>query len=376
MGDDAGRDKTSRHGTLRPWEGQCPSLSGTANAIGALSAQAAGQLHPERRGRMSTIEYVSAFIGICLTAGTVGAEVLGYLIPRPIAGLLFGGGLVCIVLAVCLPVERYFEGYSLMSETIAPTSPHITLFSISMPDTPDVLGNYSEPFNEGLAAGKHSLVIEWGDSAVFFNIIGAPQGPLSLPFLKGASLSIDNVSGALKVSATIRSKIDNSLVADIIGNHLKAEQVNSETHAIYNTDDALEVVDEHQKVVLQVKLLPQRVQLQGEWWSKSQDGAMRGIRIGKYPYQCPQWYPDRFSSDTPCIFMQNLTLADDPDEPHIERMFQLGEPRKDLRAVDGPAPSQLQAETQTRDIALQHGLLILFPSHMIIEGSSGHVLAQ
>jgi hypothetical protein len=45
------------------------------------------------------------------------------------------------------------------------------------------------------------------------------------------------------------------------------------------TDDALEVLDNSSHVVLQIKLLPDRVQLQGEWW----DNQGNGLRMSKSP---------------------------------------------------------------------------------------------
>ena len=68
-------------------------------------------------------------------------------------------------------------------------------------------------------------------------------------------------------------------------------------------------------VVLQVRLLEDRVQLAGEWWWRKSDGNIVGQRIGRFWYRCPD-------GKDHCAFFQDLSPSSDPDQPRIEPIFE------------------------------------------------------
>jgi hypothetical protein len=75
------------------------------------------------------------------------------------------------------------------------------------------------------------------------------------------------------------------------------------------TDDALEVKNTGGRVVLQVRVLSDRIQLQGEWWSK--DGF--GVRFVKIPDPVTGAMGGGITK---------LSIAINPDEPHIDPIFE------------------------------------------------------
>jgi hypothetical protein len=78
------------------------------------------------------------------------------------------------------------------------------------------------------------------------------------------------------------------------------------------SDDALEVKSAGGRIVLQVRLLPDRIQVQVESWNPA---AGRGIRLGAQRDRQTAKYSGAGA------FVKILTLKSDPDEPRIEPLF-------------------------------------------------------
>ncbi len=99
-----------------------------------------------------------------------------------------------------------------------------------------------------------------------------PGHPLLFNTSGGNVLKIESEDGEMKVSTTLRDS-DGSVVAELINNEW---QVNHNGSFDRNyTKDALEVRDKSGDVVLQLKLVEDRVQLQGKFY----DGREGGLAI-------------------------------------------------------------------------------------------------
>ena len=146
--------------------------------------------------------------------------------------------------------------------------------------------------------------VEFGDSgAILFD---TPQDPdQTFAYLsQNQALEIDIIHGKSVVTTKVLDK-DGNLLAEVNRNVWRIPDP-SRIDGWNYTKDALEVIGPSDRVVLQVRLLPDRLQLQGEWWSESG----RGIRmVGD---------PDRIKGGEWVL----LSREGDPDEPHIRRLFQ------------------------------------------------------
>ena len=123
------------------------------------------------------------------------------------------------------------------------------------------------------AAQKIYPQLEFGNSGSILKFTGA-QG---IPLFKIAgdnNIIIEVENGILKVSTKIRDKKGN-IVAEIIQNEWKVNPHNSWDRNY--SKDALEVKDPSGDIVLQVKLVADRVQFQ----AKLYDSTGRGIAFGK-----------------------------------------------------------------------------------------------
>jgi hypothetical protein len=119
--------------------------------------------------------------------------------------------------------------------------------------------------------------IQIGDSETFIVYVGHPGTPL-FDFFDGSSLTIELIKGHVAVSTQIHDS-SGDLVAELIRNEWKVAHPPKTFDRNY-TDDALEVRNPQGRIILQIKALPDRIQLQGEWWNSS--GI--GIRIVKNPF--------------------------------------------------------------------------------------------
>jgi hypothetical protein len=75
---------------------------------------------------------------------------------------------------------------------------------------------------------------------------------------------IESIDGKLKVSTSITDE-NGRLIAELIQNEWKVAPPPGTWDRNY-TEDSLEVKDASGRVVLQVRALPDRIQLQGMWW--------------------------------------------------------------------------------------------------------------
>jgi len=144
---------------------------------------------------------------------------------------------------------------------------------------PDVIPAYS-----GVLAPRSTLLfspdggqitkIQIGQSRVF---IVDPNNPLAaqlFPALRTIQFRVENIDGVVKVSAHMLDR-EGHLIAELVRNEWKVAPPPRTWDRNY-TGDALEVRDDRGLVVLQVRELKDRVQLQGLWWIDM--GPPNGIR--------------------------------------------------------------------------------------------------
>jgi hypothetical protein len=145
--------------------------------------------------------------------------------------------------------------------------------------------------------------LEIGDSGTGFSWSG-PAGKPMLELVAGSHLIIESIGGRIKVSTQLRDK-RGDLVAELIRNDWKVSPLAWDRNY---SDDALEVRNSQGRVVLQVRVIPGKIQLQGEWW----DEHGNGTRLVK----CPDRQTGKMGG---CVVQ--LGLIDSPDQQIIP-MFQ------------------------------------------------------
>jgi hypothetical protein len=107
--------------------------------------------------------------------------------------------------------------------------------------------------------------LQFGTSGVMYGAKELGQDPLKtilFPALSERQFKIESIDGKIKVSTQIHDLNDNLLV-ELDRNEWK---VGPSAFDRNFTDDTLEVRDSSGAVVLQVKVLPGIIQLQGMWW--------------------------------------------------------------------------------------------------------------
>lgn len=185
------------------------------------------------------------------------------------------------------------------------------------------------PLNVGRLVAKKPILVwsrkaplrtmEFGDSNAMLTFAG-PAGESLFRFFDDSELTIEQQGSKLLVSTKIRDKSSKGLVAELFRNEWKVYPTAWDRNY---TNDALEVRNADGDVVLQIRLLPDRIQLQGEWWGP--DG--RGVRIAK----CTD---SKDGSIGGCLVV--MTPQYHPKEPVIQPIFEypselhLGEQRKRL----------------------------------------------
>ena len=191
---------------------------------------------------------------------------------------------------------------------------------------PDVVPAYS-----GILSPQSTLLfspdggkitkIQIGQSRVF---IVDPNNPLAAqlyPALRTAQFRVENIDGAIKVSAQMLDR-EGHLIAELARNEWKVAPSPRTWERNYS-DDALEVQDARGTVVLQVKVLTDRVQLQGLWWiDMGPPNGIRQLTVRETPPENPEGGA------------QFIISPQDASPPPIEPMFEypsdrhLGELRK------------------------------------------------
>jgi hypothetical protein len=130
-----------------------------------------------------------------------------------------------------------------------------------------------------LLSGKDHTVarqLEIGDSGSILTFVGPPDMPI-VNFFERDHLLVELVDSALKVSTSIRDK-DGNLIAEMIRIEWKVAPPPKTWNRNYTTD-ALEVRDATGNIVLQVRVLPDRIRLHGEWWRDKSTGV-RLVSLG------------------------------------------------------------------------------------------------
>ena len=116
--------------------------------------------------------------------------------------------------------------------------------------------------------------IELGDGGTIFLFAG-PQGQPLFKIFDDNSLTIVIDKDQVKISTLIRDKLG-SAVAELINNEWKVN-INNTFDRNYSKD-ALEVKDNAGNIVLQVKVLKDRIQFQGKFY----DNQGNGVALGKH----------------------------------------------------------------------------------------------
>jgi hypothetical protein len=126
---------------------------------------------------------------------------------------------------------------------------------------------FSKNKNPAVEIGDGGAVLVWGGA----------KGEAMLRFAEDSDLVIEMIRGKVYVSTQIKDATGNVLV-ELVRNKWRVAPSPATWDRNYSKN-ALEVKDPTGKIVLQVKTLPDRVQLQGEW--KNKNG--RAIRFVKSP---------------------------------------------------------------------------------------------
>jgi hypothetical protein len=116
-------------------------------------------------------------------------------------------------------------------------------------------------------------IIEIGDSGTKF-FWGGKEGSPMFNFY-GSDIIVEAIGNSTKITTQIKDD-NGDLVAEIIRNEWKVAPPPKTWDRNYS-NDVLEVINPKGKVVLQVRVLPDRIQLQGEW----RGDANHGIRLVK-----------------------------------------------------------------------------------------------
>jgi hypothetical protein len=142
---------------------------------------------------------------------------------------------------------------------------------------PDVVTTYSGVLNPRATlvfspeGGDTIHRIEIGQSGT---IIANPDKPIEfllLRCLRSAQFRVENVARKMKVSSQIYDR-EGRLIMELVRNEWKVAPPPLTWDRNY-TDDALEVRDDRGLVVLQVRALMDRIQIQGRWWIDTARGT-------------------------------------------------------------------------------------------------------
>ncbi len=136
--------------------------------------------------------------------------------------------------------------------------------------TPQDVGTLKPVGEVLLSGGKANRTMEFGDSGAKIMFGGPDGGPL-FRFFERSEILLESVGGRLMVSSQLFDD-DGKLAAELSRNDWKVAPPPKTWDRNY-TDNALEVKNAKGAVILQVKMLTDRIQLQGEWRSETGDGV-------------------------------------------------------------------------------------------------------
>jgi hypothetical protein len=149
------------------------------------------------------------------------------------------------------------------------------------------------------ASNAEISLLEIGSSGFIFQI-GDPEVRPITTHLEGSHLTIESEAG--KVFVSVRMRDSSGRVATLFRNDWSAPSSSSWDRNL--TDDALEVRNPDRRVMLRIRVMADRIQIEGEWWD--QDG--NGLRLGV----------DRQNGSA---FITRLSRQQNPDEPMITPIF-------------------------------------------------------
>jgi hypothetical protein len=141
------------------------------------------------------------------------------------------------------------------------------------PETAKYVGKLEPNTKLILSANDHVFPqLELGDGGAKFLYAG-PEGKPLFNIL-GDNLTIISHEGQVKISTVIRNK-NGVIVAELINNEWKVKSSNWDRNY---SKDALEVKDDTGDIILQVRVLEDRIQFQGKFY----DSQGNGVALGKY----------------------------------------------------------------------------------------------
>lgn len=155
--------------------------------------------------------------------------------------------------------------------------------------TPEAVPSFSgilKPQKSFLIMGKHKnpkRTMEIGSSGSAITFSGAASESL-MSFFNRYDLTIESIDGELKVSTKVADE-DGNIVAELVRNEWRVAPPPRTWDRNY-TQDALEVIDPKGNVILQVRILPDRVQIQGEWLAPraaKESGEIYGVKLVASP---------------------------------------------------------------------------------------------
>src|SRR5262249_43353624 len=133
----------------------------------------------------------------------------------------------------------------------------------------------------------HGVPLEVGSSGVTINL-GNQFGSL-VPLLDAAQFTVELVSGVPSVSTKMTDSHGN-MIAEIYRNEWKVRPGAWDRNY---SDDALEVKDDRGVIVLQVKVLPDRIQIQGGWWAMFRGTPAQMFIYGSHEPAVIEWIINR-----------------------------------------------------------------------------------
>src|SRR5262249_6626344 len=118
-------------------------------------------------------------------------------------------------------------------------------------------------------------IVEIGDSGAKLAWVGSKENPL-FRFSEDSGLIIELIRGRVCVSTKI-ADANGNVVVELVRNKWRVAPPPMSWDRNYSKD-ALEVRDPSGAIVLQIKALRDRIQLQGEWKRKN-DSAIRFVKL-------------------------------------------------------------------------------------------------
>jgi hypothetical protein len=190
--------------------------------------------------------------------------------PSVLAAILFNLGGISVAAAIIVDTSS-FNARSVSSET-----------PISQPTYAGVLVPKEEKLLFSPTEGGLIPKMQIGESNVFIVGPSSPYAATLLPALKESQLKVESVDGKMKVSARIVDGSSN-LMAELIRNEWKVAPQPHTWDRNYS-NDALEVKDPSGRIVLQVRVLSDRIQIQGLWWiDMGPPNGMRQLIVRQNP---------------------------------------------------------------------------------------------